>query len=131
MHSRDVRAIAAFGTLVCAAPVLWSWLVWGDLEGDTAGWLFVFVVSIPPFVVATVLRDRQQLSRLGAIVATLAAGAWVVLGQVLALNPHEQSSTAALGFLIGPMYGIPSVVAVWALDRLARTLRGRLGDRLG
>src|SRR5258706_823113 len=96
---RASSLIAAVGVLISSAPALWSH-AWGGPDADVVGWLFVFGLSIPPFLLAAGLRRRQRVSRVGATVATLLAGALVVLGQAEALNPHEESSTAALGFLV-------------------------------
>ena len=131
---RDALWIAAVGIAVASAPIIWAPLAW-ESGSDASAWsLLLILFEAPPFVFAAVLRARGQLGRVGAAVATAAASGWVVFGQVLGLNPNDPSSTAALGLLIGPFYGVPTVASIWLLAHLARAVRRRrsaLRDRLG
>ena len=128
--------ITAVGIAVAVAPIIWVPLAWDDGTYGSGSLFLLFLILFEalPFELAAVLRGCGQLSRVGGIVATIAASGWVVFGQGLGLNPNDPSSTASLALLFGPLYGIPSVALIWLLDRVAHAItswRRALDERLG
>jgi hypothetical protein len=85
-------------------------------------WPLIAFLTLPPFMGAAALRSNREIGRIAAVAATIAVTAFAVYGQAAALNPHEESSLAPLGFFAGTVYGIAALAAIYGTERLVRAV---------
>ena len=127
----DVVLIVLVGAVVSIAPVVWTRLAWsGAAVAGLGGWLFVFAFCIAPFVLLAVIRfNKDALSRPAAALAGVVVSAFVVIAQIVGLDPTDTSSTQSVILGVLPVYAAAAIGLIVGGDHLAQNAAGRWRSR--